>query len=69
MMKNWQKVFSSEQVHKAELVKMVLQDFKLQPVVLKKRDSVYNSFGYYEVLVAPDQVIKAIKIIEDDISL
>jgi len=68
-MKNWQKVFSSEYVHKIELVKMVLEDRHLQPVVVNKQDSSYKTFGHYEIFVAPDEVIKALKIIQDDISL
>ncbi len=66
-MENWQKVFSSGMLHRAEIVKAVLEDNGMMPVVVNKRDSLYNNFGNYEVLVKPDEVLTAMKIITDDI--
>lgn len=66
-MGNWQKVYSSTMQHQAEIVLGVLQDRGLHPIVVNKRDRLYNNFGDYEVLVSPDEVLQALKIIEDDI--
>ena len=66
-MENWQKVCSSGMLHRAEIVKAVLEDSGLMPVVVNKQDSLYNNFGNYEVLVKTDEVLKAMKIITDDI--
>ncbi|MFC2186602.1 hypothetical protein [Peijinzhouia sedimentorum] len=54
-------------LHRAEIVKAVLEDSGLMPVVVNKQDSLYNNFGNYEVLVKTDEVLKAMKIITDDI--
>ena len=66
-MSSWQKVFSHEELHKAELVKLVLENHHLSPVIVNRKDSSYNNFGFYEVHVSPDHVLRAIKIIKDDI--
>jgi len=65
-MNNWQKVYSDNQGYRAEIVKAVLEDSGLQPVLVNKKDTSYH-FGQFEVFVAPDHVMRAIKIIEDDI--
>ena len=67
-MAKWQKVFSTEESYRAEIVKSVLDDTGINAVVLKKKDSSLNNFGLFEVLVLPDDVIKAMKIIQNDIS-
>lgn len=65
-MNNWQRVFSTDKIYRAEIVKAVLEDNGLQPVIINKKDTAYQ-IGNYEVFVAPEGVMKAIKIIEDDI--
>ncbi|MEO9965583.1 MAG: hypothetical protein ABJF11_07340 [Reichenbachiella sp.] len=65
-MSNWQKVFSDKHEYRADIVLAVLKDSGLQPVMVNKKDAAYQ-FGYFEVLVAPDHVLRAIKIIENDI--
>lgn len=65
-MSNWQKVFSDKHEYRAEIVIAVLKDSGLQPVLVNKKDTAYQ-FGHFEVLVAPDDVIRALKIIENDI--
>jgi hypothetical protein len=67
-MSKWQKVFSTPLLHKAEIVKAVLEEHNLNPVIFDRQDSMYK-FGYFEVLVNPDEVIKAIKIIENEINI
>lgn len=66
-MNNWTIVFESKQEYKAEIVKDVLTDRQLDPVIVNKKDSAYNIFGQYEVYVAPEHAVRAIRVIENDI--
>ena len=66
-MNNWIKVFESKQEHKAEIVKDVLSDRELEPVIVNRKDSAYNIFGQYEVHVAPSHAVRAIRVIENEI--
>ncbi|MEM8568121.1 MAG: DUF2007 domain-containing protein [Bacteroidota bacterium] len=68
-MTDWQKVFSVEQSYKAEIVKDILENSNLRPVIISKRDSSYTNFGHFEVHVPADQVIRAMRIIESDVDL
>jgi len=65
-MTSWQKVYQSNLEHKASIVKSILDEHDLDPVVLSKKDSSYQ-IGLFEVPVAPDNVMKAVKIIEEQI--
>jgi len=65
-MENWKKVFESPIRHRAEIVKAVLDDNQMFPVLISKKDSSYL-WGHYEVLVDVEHVLNAIKIIQDDI--
>jgi hypothetical protein len=66
-MSAWVKVYKTDNPVRAEIVKAVLSDNDLPAVVVDKKDRNYL-FGHYEVLVAPDHVFRALKIIQDDIS-
>lgn len=63
----WQKVYTTHMMYRAEIVKAVLEDHHLKPVLVDKQDTSYH-FGSIELYVAPDEVMSAMKIIEDDIS-
>ncbi len=65
-MSNWQKVYADGREHRAEIVLAVLKDAGLQPVMVNKKDRSYQ-WGLFEVHVSADDVIKALKIINDDI--
>lgn len=65
-MNNWQRVFSSKWIHKAEIVKAVLEEHGLNPVIINKQDSSYK-FGFVEVYVKSDEALKALNIIENEI--
>jgi len=67
-MGSWEKVYSSEQPYKAEIVKDILEERGLSPIVLNKKESALQ-IGFCEVLVLREQVLHALKIIEDDIQL
>lgn len=65
-MSNWQKVYSDRMEYRVEIVKAILEDNNLHPVIINRQDAAYH-FGQFEVHVAPKNVIKSIKIIKDDI--
>lgn len=62
----WQKVYTTQKRYQAEIVKAVLEDHQLNPVLIDKQDRAYH-FGLIEIYVAPDCVMSALKIIHDDI--
>lgn len=66
-MKGWQKVYDTDQAYYAEIVKSVLEDNNITPVIINKRDSSLNNFGQYEVHVASEDVFNALQIIKNDI--
>lgn len=63
-MSNWQPIFKTESLHKAEIIKAVLLDSEIEAVVINKKDSSYH-FGDIEITVEKDNVIRALKIIGD----
>lgn len=66
-MSKWQKVFSDKQEYRAEIVRAVLEDKGLNPVLISKQDSSIHNWGYFEVHVEPTNVLSALQIIKDDI--
>lgn len=64
----WHKVFSTDKTHQAEIVKSVLADHNLNPVLINKKDSAYDRFGDIEIHVTADNILKAKQIIDNDIS-
>ena len=65
-MTDWQTVFKTDSNYRAEIVKDRLIDLGIEAVIMNKKDSNYH-FGYFEVMVQPDSVIKALQAIERDI--
>ena len=65
-MSNWPKVYEDNQEYRASIVKSILAEHDLDPVIVNKKDSNYQ-FGLFEVHVAPDNVMRALKIIQDEI--
>ncbi len=65
-MNNWQSVYKDSKEYRVEIVKAVLEDNQLSAVVVNKKISAYE-LGNFEVFVAPDHIIKALKIIKEDI--
>lgn len=65
-MRDWQAVFKDDREHRAEIVKAVLDDMEMNPVVVNKKVSQYG-FGNFEIFVAPEHVMRAIKTIKEDI--
>lgn len=66
-MRDWQAVFKDDREHRAEIVKAVLLDMGMNPVLINKTVSQYG-MGNFEIFVAPEHVMRAIKTIKDDIN-
>jgi len=58
MSEDWAFVYSSSQLYQAELLKHILEDNQITPVIMNKQDSFYN-FGSIEIYVKPSDVVKA----------
>lgn len=65
-MSSWQTVFQSKDAHRAEIVKNILISNGMEAVVLNLKDSAYH-LGSIDVRVKPDYVLRAIKLIEEEI--
>ena len=65
-MSNWVSVYTTQASHRAEIVKAVLEEEGLNPVIINKKDSSYK-FGYYEVLVVEEESVEAANLIRDEI--
>ena len=65
-MSGWQKIFEDSTNYRAEMVKDILLDHELEAVVVNKKDNAYQ-LGNFEVHVPPDHVLKAIKIVKEEI--
>ena len=62
---NWQCVFFSNQQHKIEIVRSILNDHEIKSVVIDKRDSIIMA-GDIEVFVQNEDAILAKIIIEQN---
>lgn len=67
-MKNWKKVYEDSSPVRAEIVKGVLEDNGIQAVILNKKESVYQIFGNYEVMVPVNDALRAVNIVKNEIS-
>ena len=65
-MTEWQKVYEDTTSYRAEIVKALLDDHDMHPVLINKKDSSYQ-LGHFEVHVKPDHVLRAIKVIKEEI--
>jgi hypothetical protein len=62
----WQSIFKSGKMYQVEIVRAVLAERDMNPVIIDKL-GVHN-LGHFEVHVPVEHVLQAIKIINDDIS-
>ena len=67
-MAKWQKVFETASSVRAEIVKGVLEENGIISVIVNKKESVYQILGHFELMVPSSQTIKAINIIENEIT-
>jgi hypothetical protein len=59
MEKGWVRIYTTNQMFRAEIFKRVLADHDIEAVIINKMDSSYRSFGEIEIYVKDDHVIKA----------
>ncbi|GAA5220995.1 putative signal transducing protein [Membranihabitans marinus] len=57
-------VFSTEDRVVANIIKNELDNHEIENVLMDKRDSVYNTFGYIEVYVLENNLTKAKELID-----
>ncbi|MDX1651935.1 MAG: hypothetical protein R3277_05555 [Brumimicrobium sp.] len=57
-------VFRTSENHLALLMKLKLEEEGIKVILINKRDSSYNNFGYIELYVRAENVIRAKYIIE-----
>ncbi len=67
-MQNWIKVFEDQNQIRAEIVKGILEENGISAVVMNKKETVYHVFGTYEVLVPNENVLEAMKLIQNEIT-
>ena len=68
-MENWIKVFEDGMQVRAEIVKGILIENEIQAVVLNKKETIYQIFGTYEVLVKREDAMNATKLIQKSTNL
>ena len=61
-MEGWIKIFTAEQEYQAEVIKHLLENNELHPVMLDRKDDEFR-IGYVELYVAPEEAEKAKQII------
>jgi hypothetical protein len=66
---NWIKIYSTTEIHKAELIKALLQDNDILCVIVNTQDSLYKSIGDAGLYVERDNVIKAKYIIDNNFTV
>ncbi len=64
---NWQKIYGTNNLPQAEIIRSLLQEHDIQAIILNKRDSAYNLFGEVEVHVLRKEVIKAIQLLKHEL--
>ena len=62
----WVQVYTTSLAHRAEIVKSVLEDGGLNPVIIDKKDSSLK-FGYYEIVVVQEEALSAANMIKNGI--
>ncbi len=68
-MTGWSVVYKTPIFSRAEIVRGVLNSWEINAVVINKKDTTLHlNNGQAEVMVSSDDVLKAMKIIEDEVS-
>lgn len=69
MESNWIKVYTTDNVFTAEIIKQGLIESDIPAVVLNKQDSSYKAFGVLTVMVHQDDFQRALDyILQNDLS-
>ncbi|MBM3403931.1 MAG: DUF2007 domain-containing protein [Bacteroidetes bacterium] len=64
---SWEKIFSSPDEYRIEMLKALLEEEEITSVVINKKDSAYVLIGEVELYVKPEDVIRA-KMIAEQLS-
>lgn len=68
-MANWKKIYETKNPVRAEIVRSILSEEGLMPILVNKQDSAYPVIeGGYEIYVTPENVMRSIKIINHEIT-
>lgn len=67
-MAKWHKVYETDSSIRAEIVRGVLEGKGISAVIMNKKDPVYRIHGNYEIMVSSEEAIRAINIIDNEIS-
>ena len=65
MKKNWIKIFSSNNPIEIEIIKQMLEENDLFPVILNRQDSSYNMFGTIDLYVKEENQTIALQLIKE----
>ena len=65
-MSEWQSVYKDSLEYRVDIVKAILDDLGMAPVKINKTVSAHG-FGNFEIFVAPDNVLRAIRVIKEEI--
>ncbi len=65
-MSDWQAVFKDTREYRVDIVKGILEEMGVYSVKINKTVSAHG-FGNFEIFVSPDDVLRAILIIKEDI--
>jgi len=66
MTNNWIKIYTSSHLHKAEIVRAVIEDHGIKTAEINKTDSMHTHLtnGGIEIYVSPDDALRAKQLIE-----
>ena len=59
-------IYSTAQEHMANLLIVKLKANDIEAVILNQKDSMYNAFGFFEIYVKAEDVVRAKYIIDKD---
>ncbi len=62
-MVNWTKIYSTTNIHEAEIIRSMLLENEIETVEMNKRDSSYLAFGIIDVYCPAENVIAALHLI------
>lgn len=61
----WLKIYSADEEYQAEIIKSLLENHGLHPVLLDKKDDEFR-IGFAEIYIAPEEAQQARTIIEEN---
>jgi hypothetical protein len=65
MVEGWLKVYSADEEYQAAVIKNLLENNGLHPVILDRKDDEFR-IGFAEVYVSPEEASKAAEIIKSN---